>query len=197
MGPKRRRAGPAGSRCPLALALLALAVALAVPAPGDGAAALAARCHSSQLAVRQISSGGAAGHVGAEVFFQNHGAAPCTLYGYPGLQMLAASGRPLPTEVQRGIAYTVPSVGVRRVTLRPGASAAFDVGWADQTGYGRDKCPTSSRVEVTPPDAFRTITISWHIEPYGGASIEHLRCGEVTVSAVFAPPARGSRTRSD
>ena len=149
-------------------------------------AAIPSRCHPSQLIVRIGHEGAAAGHIGVEVRFQNVSARACTLYGYPGLQMLDAAGRPLPTEVHRGRAYTVPNVAERLVTLRPRAGAAFDAGWDDATGYGRKQCPTSTRVLITPPDAYQSIKIAWRIQPYGGGSVQHLRCGQITVSPVFA-----------
>jgi hypothetical protein len=150
------------------------------------AAAGASRCHSNQLAVRIGSEGAALGHIGVKVRFVNISASTCALYGYPGLQMLGAADHALPTEVHRGVAYTVPKIAERSVTLHPGASAAFDAGWDDATGYGLKKCPTSSRVLITPPDAYRSVKIAWRIQPYGGGTIQHLRCGQITVSPVFA-----------
>ncbi len=144
-----------------------------------------ARCSSSQLAVRIGQGGVALGHVGQVVSFSNTSHAACTLHGYPGLQMLSAQGHPIRTQVLRGTAYTVPAVPKRTVTLRPGARASFDLGYDDATGYENDKCPTSARVEITPPNAYRSITVAWRMQPYGGGSVQHLRCGQVTVSPVF------------
>jgi hypothetical protein len=154
-------------------------------AAGDGPS----RCHSNQLAVRIGFEGAALGHIGVTVRFVNVSEIACSLYGYPGLLMLDRAGHALPTEVQRGVAYTVPSVAERLVTLRPGGGAAFDAGWDDATGYGSKQCPTSSRVLVTPPNAYRSIGVVWRIQPYGGGSIQHLRCGLITVSPVFAAAA--------
>lgn len=145
-----------------------------------------ARCFSSQLAVRLGQAGVALGHVGQAVSFRNTSATSCTLYGYPGLQMLDAAGHPIRTQVLRGAAYTVPTMPERTVTLRPEAWASFDVGYDDATGYANDKCPTSARVEITPPNAYRPITVAWRIQPYGGGSIRHLRCGQITVSPVYS-----------
>src|SRR5579862_2745452 len=145
------------------------------------------RCFSSQLAAKLGPAGVALGHAGQVVRFKNISRTICTLSGYPGLQMLNAAGHPIRTQVLHGIAYTVPSVRERVVTLAPGAAASFDLGYDDGTGYANERCPTSSRVQITPPHAHRPITISWRIQPYGGGSIAHLRCGQITVSAVFAP----------
>jgi hypothetical protein len=168
-------------------ALLVVGVAVqAYAGPATLAQAAGTRCLSAQLTVRLGRAGVALGHVGQVVSFKDSSARSCTLYGYPGLQMLDASGHRIRTEVLRGIAYTVPAAPRRVVVLTPGAEASFDLGFDDSTGYQREKCPTSARVEITPPNAYRPITVAWRIQPYGGGSVTHLRCGQITVSPVFA-----------
>jgi hypothetical protein len=182
-GSTRRRAlGALG----LALVAAGAAAALGQAATAIPAPRAAARCHSSQLHVKLGSAGAALGHIGQLVSFENVSATTCTLYGYPGLQMLDAAGRPIRTQVLRGIAYTVPSVPERLVNLSPGHEASFDLGYDDATGYGNESCPGSARVEVTPPNAYTSITVVWHMQPYGGGTIQHLHCGQITVSPVFA-----------
>ena len=172
----------------LSVSGLGLAVAIAQAEPPAHSAAAGARCHSSQLRVKLGPAGAALGHIGQLVSFENASATRCTLYGYPGLQMLAANGRPIHTQVLRGVAYTVPSVPERLVSLAPDHEASFDLGYDDGTGYGNESCPTSARVEVTPPNAYTPITVVWRMQPYGGGTIQHLRCGQITVSPVFAAP---------
>ena len=173
-------------RTPAALAVVALVLTSgAAQGRVTARAAAAKRCSSSQLRVKLGSSEGALGHIGQVVSFVNTSASTCTLDGYPGLQMLDASGSTVHTHLHHGIAYTVPPVPRRLVVVKPGASASFDLGYDDSTGYGRKQCPTSARVEITPPDA-TPITVRWRIQPYGGGSVTHLRCGEITVSAVYA-----------
>lgn len=170
----------------LAALLLVGTAAQAHVRPRSGAQAADQRCLSVQLKVRLGRAGAALGHIGQVVSFKNTSATTCTLHGYPGLQMLNAAGHPIATQALRGIAYTVPSVPERVVTLTPGAEASFDLGYDDSTGYENDKCPVSARVEITPPNAYKPITVSWRIQPYGGGSVTHVRCGQITVSPVFA-----------
>jgi hypothetical protein len=170
----------------LILVAAGVAVVLGPAATVSSAAPTTPRCHSSQLHVKLGPAGAALGHIGQLVSFENASATTCTLYGYPGLQMLDAAGRPIRTQVLRGIAYTVPSVPERPVSLPPGHEASFDLGYDDATGYGNESCPTSARVEVTPPNAYAPITVAWRMQPYGGGTIQHLRCGQITVSPVFA-----------
>jgi hypothetical protein len=145
---------------------IVLAAAQADGRPGALRQADQGRCRSAQLAVRVGRLGVALGHIGVTIDFKNVSTATCTLYGYPGLQMLGVVGQAIPTDVLRGTAYTVPSMPERSVTLVAHAEAAFDLGFADSTGYGLDKCPTSARVEITPPNAYRPITMAWRIQKW-------------------------------
>lgn len=171
-------------------AALAVVVLLLASSAAEGRvparAAAAKRCSSSQLRVKLGNAEGALGHIGQVVSFLNTSASTCTLDGYPDLQMLDVAGDAVHTQLRHGIAYTVPPVPRRLVIVKPGARASFDVGYDDSTGYEREQCPTSARVEITPPHAVTPITVRWRIQPYGGGSVTHLRCGEITVSAVFA-----------
>ena len=151
------------------------------------------RCQSSQLSAHPAFAGVGTGNVGQVVTFTNTSSSTCTLYGYPGLQMLDGSGRPIPTQVHRGQSYAVPQLPVRLVTLRPGAPASFEAGYEDGTGFSGVRCPSATTVEITPPGAYRPITIKWALNPYGG-DIERLRCGRVSVSPVYAGTAGAYET---
>jgi hypothetical protein len=126
------------------------------------------------------------GSVGSSAVFTDTSSSPCTLDGYPSLQMLDANGAHIPTLVARsGAVTTVPRLPARLVSLKPGAHATFYIGFEDATGFGAATCPTSSRVEVTPPGDRTPITVTWHLQPYGG-STEHLQCGRIGLSPVIS-----------
>ena len=112
---------------------------------------------------------GAAGSIAQSVNLLNISNRACTLEGYPGMQMLSASGHALATHVHRGASVTVRARPVTLVTLAPGGKAAFDIGYADATGFGNKRCPTSARVKVTPPNDRKALTIKWRLQPYGGS----------------------------
>ena len=144
-------------------------------------------CLSSQLTVEHGRVGAAMGHIGITAAgFKNISKSACTLRGYPSLQMLDAKGRRIATHMRHGASASVPFIAINLVMLTPGKTAKFDLGYANQTGYGSASCPTSARVTVTPPNNLKPINARWHLQPYGGSTIAKLRCGEITVSPVYA-----------
>ena len=145
-------------------------------------------CDSSQLSIQlglQDAAMGSRGVTG--MAFQNTSAKSCTLEGYPIVQMLDASGKSLPTYVTHFGSFATPDAAPAMVTLAPGAKAKFDLLYAAQTGYGNAVCPTSTTVDFTPPGSKVALALNWKIQPYGGGTIQKLRCGEIKVSPVYLP----------
>ncbi|MHB8294978.1 MAG: DUF4232 domain-containing protein [Acidimicrobiales bacterium] len=70
--------------------------------------AAVSRCRSANLRVTYVSATAAGGNNFATFNFTNTGPAPCTLFGYPGMQLLGAARQPLPTHVQRMPALNRP-----------------------------------------------------------------------------------------
>jgi hypothetical protein len=160
---------------------LLTALTFVVAVSGSSGAGLQ-RCHRSQLRAQLGQANGAAGSIRISATFRNTSSSTCSLEGYPGMQMLNKAGKKIPTSVHRGLPGTAP---VRTVSLAPGGAARFYMGFADATGYGNKKCPASARVKVTAPNDFSSITVAWHLQPYGG-TIPHLHCGLISVSPVQA-----------
>ena len=149
--------------------------------------AIVPTCHSSQLRVEQGRVGAAMGSIGITAAgFRNISKTACILKGYPTLQMFDANGHRISTHVMHRASASVPFIATKVVMLRAGQAAKFDLGYANQTGYGTASCPTSSRVTVTPPNNLKPINARWHLQPYGGSTIAKLRCGEITISPVYA-----------
>jgi hypothetical protein len=143
-------------------------------------------CRSSQLSVQPGRVGVALGHAGVVFTFQNRSAVTCTLYGFPGLQMLDAQGRPIPTRVDWGSDYIVQPEKPALVTLRPGDQASFLLGYSDPANANLT-CPASSQLEVTPPNETQSLVIAFQLAPAEpDADGLHLQCGRVTVSPVYA-----------
>ena len=145
-------------------------------------------CTSSQLAIKLGVEGAAMGSRGVTgMAFKNISSTACTLEGYPIIQMIDGTGKSLNTYVSHGNSFSTPPATVQLVTLNPELSAKFDMLYAAQTGYGNAICPTSTSVDFTPPGSATALVLPWKIQPYGGETIQALRCGEIKVSPIYAP----------
>lgn len=134
----------------------------AQPVPVETTSALQ-RCHAADVAVQFLPAQAATGHVFHSVAVHNTAGRTCTLYGYAGMLMLDATGHPLPTIVQRGggmLGTPAPTT----VTLPPMAIAYFELEYTDIQS-GPSPCPTSSRVEVTPPDETGHVIVDTELAP--------------------------------
>ena len=140
-------------------------------------------CASADLRVEIGVANVAMGHVGQQIRLKNESRSSCTLTGYPRLQMLDVAGAPITTRLHFGSDYIVPAIPVRTVTLAPRAAAGFLVGYENATGYATATCPTSSTIEIFPPQNATALRVHWHLAPYGG-SVNALRCGVITVSPI-------------
>jgi hypothetical protein len=148
--------------------------------------AAAKTCLPAQLSVIAGPVQGAAGHAGRQFQLQNSSSTTCTLFGYPGLGLLDASSKPLPTTVVRQAGFPES-----KVTLSAGASAYFTATWADATGYAGATCPTSASLEITPPNDTTQLIVQGSagmIQAFGG-TVGHLQCGTITVTPVSASSA--------
>ena len=131
-------------------------------------------------------SSGAAGTSETTVALKSTATAPCTLGGYPGLQMLSASGSPLPTNVVRKGNYPFTAMAPTTVTLAPGQSAYFNIGYSDVPVGRRDQLPGLDVAQVTPPNAFDHLVLAAALGPCGG--------GTLVVSPVFLSTGANSQT---
>jgi uncharacterized cupredoxin-like copper-binding protein len=139
------------------------------------------RCRSADLAAELVprSYGVALGNEEFRVQLSNTSTTTCTLFGYPGLQLLSAKGKPISTEVHRGSSYLVRPETPETVTLRPGQVASFVVSFEDQTGFPNTTCPVAPTMEVTPPNDYHSLEIHGSFSSYGP-------CGRYVVSPVYA-----------
>ena len=135
------------------------------------------RCQPGQLTATLTSMGAATGHVGVDIVLRNVSAVPCHLYGFPGLQLLSASGAPLPTTASWGGSFLFPALPPHLVGLAPGQKASFDLEYGDMP-FGnppppyQQACPTAAALVIIPPDDFTSLTAAVTIAPcYGALSV--------------------------
>lgn len=137
-----------------------------------------ATCQPSQLNIALFGSEGAAGTIELTFFLTNTSTMLCVMHGYPGMELLDASGGNLATVVTRGGGLTFENVAVTDVSLAPGQTAYFNLGYGD-VPVGTTSCSVASQVEITPPNdtSFAVVPVP-QIHACGG--------GALHVSPVFA-----------
>jgi len=122
--------------------------ATAGPAPPSATPTGPPACETSALAASLGPGNGTAGSTYYPIEFTSNSGAPCTLYGYPGVSFVAASGG------QVGAAATEDPFYPRRlVTLAPGAAAHAELRVTDAMNYPASACQpvTVHRLRVFPP----------------------------------------------
>lgn len=163
------------SRC---LCLACVISGLAVSTGGRGALAAGSaarpaavtRCYTNQLAIYRDSGNSGLGHVGVYFRIHNRSSRACTLFGYPGAQLLDARGRYLHTVLHWGVGYLSGNQARRLVYLRPGGDAFFLLEWVHIPSPGQT-CSRAPAILITPPNTYRSIRVSMspgYIDACGG-----------------------------
>ncbi|MFC7341300.1 DUF4232 domain-containing protein [Saccharopolyspora griseoalba] len=125
------------------------------------------RCHTSMLSGSMGRVEAGAGQRYAELILTNRSGEPCTIYGYGGLQLVDAAGRPLPTELTRS-----PNPGPSPIELAPGQAASATLHWTANPHEGEPTdgpCqPTPATAQVIPPDETDWVPVNWTGGPVCG-----------------------------
>ena len=137
------------------------------------------QCRDVQLKIRHASEDAAmGGRRSVEYAFKNASTTPCTLKGYPRLELLTRSGaragkirvvnsEKLPGDEEKQL----PTL----VRLEPGKEARFHIYFnSGGAGYVGKPCPTAARVRITAPGAKKGVVLRDQIQS----------CESIQVSAV-------------
>jgi hypothetical protein len=144
------------------------------------------RCLATQLLTTLSKSGVALGNASIAFKMTNTSAHSCFLHGVPNVQMMNGAGMKIPTHENLESSYfPFQSAPIRRVNLKSGESALFDIGFVDSTGFENDQCPLASGILVVPPGSSRSSKIAVRFEPFGEGTVLHHQCGEIAVSPVM------------
>lgn len=143
-------------------------------------------CTGAHLSFGVIGIAVLDGTVNNAVQVTNTGATPCSLVGYPQVQVLDRRGRPLPTTTQHGAAaagYHVPAgvpiaAPAQRVTLAPRGWAWFDVAFARGESRGCRGMHHGWGLAITAPGTTGSDAVP---------VLSEVPCGRLGVSAVLAP----------
>ena len=156
------------------------------------------RCHASQLSFSFSQFGAFASQQLSVIFrYTNTSNVTCTLYGYPGIEFYTANGLPIIVKTGRGagpspIGY---GLGPNLVTLTPGASAYFEVGWTTIDGpTGTTQgCALPSSVKSYPPNSYTQLSLTFQPQPNGQTWIGRTYiCNLSTIGIGLSPVATSS-----
>ncbi|GAC1434981.1 MAG: hypothetical protein NVSMB65_08960 [Chloroflexota bacterium] len=136
---------------------------LALPGAATSRAGLAAAsgapCQPRQLTIAVLASNGAMGHIGLMIQLHNRSGQSCTLFGYPGAQLLDARHRALPTHLHWGLGYLSGNSVRQTVWLPRGGNAFFILEWA-HIPTGNEACPRAPYILITPPNDYSSLLVS-------------------------------------
>jgi hypothetical protein len=140
-------------------------------------------CQNVQLLIRAQNSQGAAGTIAVIYRIHNLTGQPCTLFGYPGVQLLDRHFLSLPTRVHRG-GYPVSAIQPRLVHITPHGNAYFTLVYSDVPVNNQPCEATASYLMIwAPNDVLPVVTYA----SGGGGGITACT-GNITVSPVTAQP---------
>ena len=130
-----------------------------------------AACATGQLAATVAGSSGAAGTIETTVALRNTSATNCVLAGYPMLQMVDATGAALATKTVDKGSYSFTSQPSSPVTIPPGQSGSFNIGYSDVPTGTETTCPTSAALQITPPGVTGHLTLTASLTPCNGGTL--------------------------
>jgi hypothetical protein len=145
----------------ISLAAAATLVAGSLLAVPTAASASTPACGNGSLAVGATAEQGATGHSNFVVLFRNKTTHTCTLFGYPGLDALTASGAVLAHAHRTLTGFTGGSThGLQTITVRPGHFASADVEWHNFNFSTGRSCRFSHMVAATPANTAHTVHLA-------------------------------------
>jgi hypothetical protein len=141
----------------LAAATVAGTIACLAAVPSSSASGVPA-CGNASLTVSATAEQGATGHANFVLLFRNRTSHACSLYGYPGLDALTASGHVLAHARRTLHGFTGGSRhGLQTVIVRPGRYGSADVEWMNFNPGTGGTCRFSHSVAATPANTTHTV----------------------------------------
>ena len=142
-----------------ACAALAATSLVGASAPANTAAAVKA-CGNSSLAVSHTTAHAATGHGSFVLLFKNTSRATCSIYGYPGLDALNASGLTLAHARRTLQGFAGGAHRERTVTVSPGHWASATSEWLNFNPASSGSCTFSKSVATTPANTTHTVHLT-------------------------------------
>jgi Protein of unknown function (DUF4232) len=136
-------------------------------------------CQTKQLSLRRVNVEGGMGHSGAIYTFTNTSSSACTLSGYPGFKLLDINGRFLTgVKIKFSQNNYFHHTQQQPVSLIPKDRASFMVAVTRINRSGQN-CPSSAKVEITPPNANQHFTITEKLRSCAVISITPIELGTI------------------
>src|SRR5947209_737123 len=107
---------------PAVIASLLLTAMAVVPARSHDALAAIPSCHTGRLYVTVSGGQGAAGTIEVNLRYRNIAPITCSVYGFPGMQLVGANGQNLTTKLTWGHGSHLPNIPKTVIVLKPGGS---------------------------------------------------------------------------
>lgn len=122
------------------------------------------RCHTADLTGQLQQRDPAAGNRYAILILTNRSARGCTIYGYGGVGLVDAKGKPVPTQQRRDRAH-----GPVLINLPRGGKVSSLLHWGVVPGDGEPQTgqcePTAAALLVIPPDETTSLRVPWTFGP--------------------------------
>jgi hypothetical protein len=113
----------------------------------------------------------------------NRSTAACSLFGFPGAQLLDSQRTPMTVPVLKATSGVWSGVfPEQHIQLAPGAAAYFAVAWSAEATDTQTSCLASSYFTMTPPDDTGVVQAT---------DVIHV-CGAITISPFQNAPFMGS-----
>jgi hypothetical protein len=145
----------------LSFAAAAVLAAAGCVLTAASAAATTPACGNTSLAVTATAEQGATGHANFVVLFRNKTLHSCTLFGYPGLDALNASGDVIAHAKRTLTGFTGGSTqGLQTILVRPDHYASADVEWMNFNPTTGGSCRFSHSVAATPANTSHTVHLA-------------------------------------
>ena len=136
--------------------LAATGCLLAVPT----AASATPMCGNAAIAVSAGPDDSGAGHGSFVLLFRNRIAHACTLYGYPGLDALNATGGVIKHARRTLNGYSGGTThGLQTVRVAPGRYASATVEWLNFNPQTAGACRFSASIAATVPNTAHTVVL--------------------------------------
>jgi len=129
------------------------------------------RCHTSGLDLALLGVDAGAGNLVGTFQFTNWLDVSCSMFGYPGAELLDAAGNPLPTRPVRGGGYFSGDPPPSDVVVAPHGAAIFRIHWEQVPVCNETTCPMASSLAVTPPDEYVALHVNVQIRACGGGTL--------------------------